>query len=635
MHGHKALAALLLIEVAVFAVFGQNFFSTANAAEMVRLGVEVGLLALALTCVIVTGGIDLSCGPMMGLTAVVFGMSISEWRWPLPLAITLALAVGLGGGLLNAWLIARWGRLPLIVTLGTYSLFRGIAEGLTGGVRSYNEFPRGFLAFGQGMQAPVFLLGAIAAWVLLERSTWGRGLYAIGHTEAGARYAGIPVARRLTLVYGISGVVASVAGLIYVARIGQAKADAGTGYELAAITAVVLGGTSIFGGRGSIAGTVLGLASIIVLQVGLRLAGMPAELAGILTGILLISVMTADVLSRRPRRTVLVGAILAGALILAVSGWWVVKALRPAAATAKKTVVAMMPKAKGDPYFISCRKGAAQAAQELGVDLIWDGPTDLDPARQNEIAESFITRGVDVIAVAVNNQAAISTVLRKARASGIKVLTWDADSAPDARDFLINQATPQAIGETLADEAARLLGGRGEFAVITGALTAANQNEWIVHIKRRIAGKHPNLKLVAIRPSDDDRDKAFAEAQTLMKVYPSMKVIVGIAAPAVPGAAEAVKQSQRTDVKVTGLSLPNLCKPYVHAGIIDSVVLWNTLDLGYLTVLAADQLSKGTLKSGATSMNAGRLGTKEIRGTEVILGAPFIFTKANIDNFDF
>src|SRR5205814_9008265 len=145
----------------------------------------------------------------------------------------------------------------------------------------------------------------------------------------------------------------------------------------------------------------------------------------------------------------------------------------------------------------------------LGVDLIWDGPTGLDAARQNELVENWITRKVDVIAVAVENRAAISTVLRKARARGIRVLTWDADAEPEARDLCVNQATAEGIGNTLTDEAARLLGGTGEFAIITGALSAANQNEWIAFIKKRLADKYPNLKLATIRPSDDDRDKAF------------------------------------------------------------------------------------------------------------------------------
>lgn len=245
------------------------------------------------------------------------------------------------------------------------------------------------------------------------------------------------------------------------------------------------------------------------------------------------------------------------------------------------------------------------------MELIWDGPTGLDPAKQNEVVEGWITRKVDAIAVSVENQAGISTVLRKAMQRGIRVLTWDADAAPDARDFFINQATPEGIGFTLTDEAARLLDGKGEFAIVTGALSAANQNQWIVFIKQRLQ-KYPGLKLVTIRPSDDDRDKAFAETQTVLKIHPGVKLIMGIAAPAVPGAAEAVRQAGRTDVKVMGLSLPNLCKRYVHDGIVQSVVLWNTTDLGYLTVYTASQLVQNKIQKGLTSFAAGRLGTIEV-----------------------
>ena len=115
-----------------------------------------------------------------------------------------------------------------------------------------------------------------------------------------------------------------------------------------------------------------------------------------------------------------------------------------------------MPKSKGNSYFISCKKGIDEAEKELGVKLLWDGPTDPDPARQNEIVETWITRGVDVIAVAVENRGGISTALRKARQKGIKVITWDSDAETDARDFLINQATPEGIGSTLMDEAAKV-----------------------------------------------------------------------------------------------------------------------------------------------------------------------------------
>ena len=349
---------------------------------------------------------------------------------------------------------------------------------------------------------------------------------------------------------------------------------------------------------------------------------------------------------RNSQVAVLCATIVAGSLIVAGTNVWLVRSLRPSggpAASASpspapnthRPVIAMMPKAKGDPYFVSCRVGAEEAAQDLGVELIWDGPTSLDAARQNELVENWITRKVDVIAVAVENRGGISSVLRKARSRGIRVLTWDADAEPDARDFFVNQATAEGIANTLTDEAARLLGGKGAFAIITGALSAANQNEWIAFIKKRQAEKYPNLKLATIRPSDDDRDKAFAETQTIMRVFPNVKLVMAISAPAVPGSAEAVRQANRRDVNVIGLSLPNMNKPYVHDGWVQTVVLWNTRDLGYLTVLAGSLLTQNRITATTSSFEAGRLGTIQIRGSEIVLGAPVMFTKANIDRFDF
>lgn len=667
-----ALVLVIAVECAIFGATGRNFLTAANGFEVARLGVELGLIAFALTPIIITGGIDLSVGSMMALAAVVLGGLWRDGHWPLPAAVLAALGVGLAGGGLNALLIARFRFPPLIVTLGTFSLFRGIAEGLTRGIENYSGFDPRFLFWGQGyvgglIPTQLFVLVSVFLFYahLVHRTAFGRSLRAIGFSAEGARYAGIRVARQLACLYVLSGFVSALAAIIYVAHLGQAKSDAGTGYELMAITSVVVGGTSIFGGHGTIWGTALGLFAIVILQNGLRLSGQPAELAGVLTGALLIATILIDRVVRRPKApqvaqmnaeentevrnsqiAVLSIVILLAALIVAGSNWFLINSLRrelrsatgeraTAGPAAHRTVIAMMPKAKGDPYFISCKQGADEAARELGVELLWDGPTELDPAKQNEVVEAWITRGVDAIAVSVENRVGISTVLRKARERGIKVLTWDADAERDARDFFVNQATPQGIGYTLTDEAARILGGRGEFAIITASLSAANQNEWIKYIKERLAQKYPDLKLVAIQPSEGDRDRAFAETQTVLKVYPNVRLIMAIAAPAVPGAAEAVKQAGRRDVKVIGLSLPSMCRTYIHEGIIESIVLWNTRDLGYLTVYAAQAAATGRLKRGDRQLEAGRLGRVEVADDEVRLGAPFIFNRENIDRFDF
>lgn len=288
--------------------------------DILRHTCEIGLLALALTPIIITAGIDLSVGSLLGLCAILFGKLWLDGGLPIPVAAGLTIVLGAIGGGLNAALITTLRLPPLIVTLGTYSLFRGLAEAITHGAITYTNFPASFLFLGQerwlGLPAQAWLFFAVAVlvWLLVHRTTYGRSFRAIGFAPEGARYAGLPVNRRLGMVYVIAGMIVALAAIIYTARLGQAKADAGTGYELFAITAVVLGGTSIFGGTGSVHGTLLGVAAIAVLRNGL--ASMPAvmrlnaaeEISGLLTGALLLLALTGSVLPKllssfRARRT--------------------------------------------------------------------------------------------------------------------------------------------------------------------------------------------------------------------------------------------------------------------------------------------------------------------------------------------
>jgi len=318
------LAAVLVGEWLLFYYCGTStnrrgvvvgFGTVARQADILRHSCEIGLLALALTPVILTAGIDLSVGSLLGLCAVIFGQLWHDAGLSVPIAAALTLVAGGIAGGLNAGLVATLKLPPLIVTLGTYSLFRGLAEALTHGSITYTDFPAGFLhlgqerVFGLPTQAWVFLGVAAAVWLLVQRTTHGRSYRAIGFSPDGARYAGLPVERRVAQVYLLAGVIAALAALIYTARLGQARADAGTGYELFAITAVVLGGTSIFGGRGTVTGTVLGVAIIAVLKNGV--ASLPVvirmnateEMSGVLTGvILLVALIGSNVAARRPRK---------------------------------------------------------------------------------------------------------------------------------------------------------------------------------------------------------------------------------------------------------------------------------------------------------------------------------------------
>ncbi|HVS53196.1 MAG TPA: ABC transporter permease [Opitutaceae bacterium] len=320
LFSYEALLLLVLVAEWLFFYFAGTtmnrrgvvvgFGTLDRQFDILRHSCEIGLLAVALTPVIITGGIDLSVGSLLGLCAILFGKFWHDGGLTIPTAIALTLVIGAAAGGLNAALITALRLPPLIVTLGTYSLFRGLAEAITHGAITYTNFPSAFLFLGQerwlGLpaQAWVSLPIGVAIWMLVHRMTFGRSFRAIGFSPDGARYAGLPVNRRLALVYVIAGVVSAVAAIIYTARLGQAKADAGTGYELFAITAVVLGGTSIFGGTGTVHGTMIGVAAIAVLKNGL--ACLPVvmrmnaaeEMSGLLTGALLLVALTAGVLPK-------------------------------------------------------------------------------------------------------------------------------------------------------------------------------------------------------------------------------------------------------------------------------------------------------------------------------------------------
>jgi rhamnose transport system permease protein len=291
---HETILALLtVLALIVLASQSDKFFTLDNLLNQGRLMTEVGLIAVLMTFVIITGGIDLSVGSILGLVAILLGVFWKNLGLPLPVAIGLGLAVGTLAGLVNGLIITRFRVPPLIATLGTLALYRGIAEGISE-ARSVRGYPDWFFVLGQGqlLGVPVqlWILGVVTlvAAIVLGVTVWGRGVYAVGHNETAARFSGLQVDRIKLAIYASSGFAAALAAVIFVSRVSTTRSDMGTGIELDAITAVVLGGTSIFGGRGSIIGTVLGLILIQALKNGLSLAGIKSDGTIVLIGAVLI-----------------------------------------------------------------------------------------------------------------------------------------------------------------------------------------------------------------------------------------------------------------------------------------------------------------------------------------------------------
>jgi rhamnose transport system permease protein len=301
----RVLLAVLAAALVLLAALSDRFFTLDNLLNQGMLMTEVGLIAMPMTFVIITGGIDLSVGSTLGMCAILLGYSWHNWGFPLPLAIGFALAAGAAGGFVNGWVITRLGVPPLIMTIATLALYRGLAEGISQ-AHSVRGYPPWFAALGQGVlfgapaQLWVLLAAIIGFGVVLARTTFGRALRAIGYSETASRFSGLRVDRIKLAVYTASGFMAGLAAWIFVSRVGTTRSDMGMGVELDVIAAVVLGGTSIFGGTGTITGTVLGLVLIQLLKDGLSLTGVKGDATIVVIGtVLILSILVSNFAERR------------------------------------------------------------------------------------------------------------------------------------------------------------------------------------------------------------------------------------------------------------------------------------------------------------------------------------------------
>lgn len=293
-HGRTlSLIVILVVEIALLGAFVPGYLDLYGLLDATRLFSEAGLVALGMTFIILTGGIDLAVGSLMALVSVTIGFSYAAGL-PLPLAIVAGVLVGVAGGLFNGLMITMLRLQSLVVTLGTFALFRGIAYSVSN-ADAVSGFPAWFELFGQTyvggvvpVQLVVFIVATLLAWLLLDHTRFGRYVVAIGNNELASRFSGVETARVKVAVYALTGFLVGIAGLIYTSRISSARGNAGIGLELTVIAMVVLGGAKITGGSGSIAGTVLGVLILSYLQDGLVFAGIRNDWGLVVTGLFLI-----------------------------------------------------------------------------------------------------------------------------------------------------------------------------------------------------------------------------------------------------------------------------------------------------------------------------------------------------------
>jgi len=289
------LLVVLVLELGVMALLSNKFLTTYNLLNMTRNFIERGLIALSMTLVIITAGVDLSVGSLTGLCAMAIGVCWGQLGMSIWVACLVAIAIGICAGLLNGTIIARLNIPPIIVTLATLSMFRGLAYSISS-AKTFSGFPDAFLLIGQSnigrtpipFQLVVFVLFCGVFLVALRYTSFGRKIYILGSNERCALFSGINLRTIKTLVYVFSGLMCGLSAVIMVSRVSATRADLATGLELDVITAVLIGGTNINGGEGMILGTILGLFVIVILTNGLSLAGFSAIAQTIAIGVILI-----------------------------------------------------------------------------------------------------------------------------------------------------------------------------------------------------------------------------------------------------------------------------------------------------------------------------------------------------------
>jgi ribose transport system permease protein len=302
------LGALGLM-VLVLAVFIPQFRDLQNIINITRNFSFVGIVAMGMTLVILTGGIDLSVGSVWGMTAVIVAFLLTH-GWPVPLAILVSLLAAAGIGLMNGLCITRLKMSPFVPTLATLSIARSFALIVTHGrpISIYGDEYQTFLWLGGGdifgIPNPfiIFCVTAIFFWILLSRTVWGRYVYAVGGNERTARLTGLHVDRLKIIVYILSAVVAGTAGLVQYSYLSSVTADLGTGQELAVIAATVIGGANLAGGEGTILGTVIGAIILEVLRNGLLLFGIDPYWQGVFVGAVIILAVSIDYFRKLFRR---------------------------------------------------------------------------------------------------------------------------------------------------------------------------------------------------------------------------------------------------------------------------------------------------------------------------------------------
>lgn len=581
-----ALMGLLLL-CGLLAALSPNFLTVDNLLNVARQISIIGIVAVGMTLVIVTSGIDLSVGSVVALAGVTAGLLMNA-GWSIPAALLAAAVVGTLAGVATGLAITRLHISPFIATLGMMSIARGLALVITDG-SPIDTIPKEFLWLAGNwgpIPVPVIVMLAVAlvGHVVLSRTRLGRYAYAMGSNEEAVRLSGVPLDRYKIAIYALSGLLAAIAGLVLTARIASAQPVAGNLLELDAIAAVVIGGASLMGGRGTIFGTLVGVAIIGVLRNGLVLLDVSAFWQQVVIGGVIVVAVAVDQWRQRPRKATtgrprwklaLSTAGVAAAFLVAfvyVSG----------PGKDARTTIAVVGKAAGGEYWLAVKAGAQKRADELGVKMIYLGPpTEVDVDGQIRMVEDLVQRRVHGIALSPTDGKALSPVVKRALAAGIKVVTIDADTEAKDRLAYIGTDNVQA-GEVAGREMLKLVPEGKKVALITGVIGARNLTERQEGFKKAVGNR---LVLLNAQTDNSSKDKALAIAENTLTANPDVGAFFTDTAISGPAVAQALDASHRAGkIKLISFDVTPILVKHLKEGRAQALIAQRPEKMGALGV---------------------------------------------------
>ena len=296
------------------------------------------------------------------------------------------------------------------------------------------------------------------------------------------------------------------------------------------------------------------------------------------------------------------------------------------------------PKNVGADYWTSAEKGVMEAAEELGYEAVFNGPSTTDSAQQINMIQDMLAQGISGLAVAPNDAEAICATIEEAQAQGVNTITFDTDAPNSTRSYLVCPDSDYAMGQQLAQMIAEEMGGEGQLAFMVASFSAENQVSKVEGATDYLEENYPDIEIVATVNSDDDNENAFANAQTLLTTYPDLKGILGFAGAEAPQAAEAVTQAinngelQEGEVAVTGIGFPNQCRPYIKSGVLKQVLSWNPTETGKVACYVLAAMAEGNPIDDTFTVEG--IDVRIEDGDKVYHGC-ILLTPENIDEYDY